>query len=468
MTQEIRLNAFALAAPSHLSMGLWRHPRDRSVDYNKLSHWTDLARTIERGKFDGIFLADGLGHYDIYKGTSEPALRLGVQFPRLDPLLLVSAMAHVTEHIGFGITSSVSYEPPYIFARRMTTLDHITNGRAGWNIVTSFGDSGTKALRGEAARPHDDRYALADEYLELVYKYWEGSWEDDAAVRDKATGVFADPSKIHEIRHESEHFRSEGIFISEPSPQRTPLLYQAGASTRGREFAARHAECVFVSGPSKKVVRDLVRDVRERAERNGRDPADLLFFASMTAIPGRTQAEAEAKHEDYRQYASLEGTAALYSRWSGIDLSKYRLDDPIEYVKTNHQQSAVEAYTTADPGRVWTVREILERISIGGGGGGLLVGSAAQVADELQSWVEDTGIDGFNLGYALAHESFADFADLVVPELQRRGVYKTDYRAGTLREKLYGAGRARLPASHPGAAARRPASPTASSLPKVP
>jgi alkanesulfonate monooxygenase len=468
MTQEIRLNAFALAAPSHLSMGLWRHPRDRSLDHNKLSYWTDLARIAERGKFDGIFLADGISLYDIYKGTSEPALRLGVQFPRLDPLLLVSAMAHVTEHIGFGITSSVSYEPPYMFARRMTTLDHITNGRAGWNIVTSFGDSGTKALRGEAARPHDDRYALADEYLELVYKYWEGSWEDDAAMRDKATGVFADPSKIHEIRHESEHFRSEGIFISEPSPQRTPLLYQAGASTRGREFAARHAECVFVSGPSKKVVRDLVRDVRERAERNGRDPADLLFFASMTAIPGRTQAEAEAKHEDYRQYASLEGTAALYSRWSGIDLSKYRLDDPIEYVKTNHQQSAVEAYTTADPGRVWTVREILERISIGGGGGGLLVGSAAQVADELQSWVEDTGIDGFNLGYALAHESFADFADLVVPELQRRGVYKTDYRAGTLREKLYGAGRARLPASHPGAAARRPASPTASSLPKFP
>ncbi|MFT4268302.1 MAG: NtaA/DmoA family FMN-dependent monooxygenase, partial [Xenophilus sp.] len=233
MTREIRLNAFALAAPTHLSMGLWRHPRDRGVDYHRLSYWTDLARIAERGKFDGIFLADGISLYDIYKGSREPALRLGVQFPRLDPILLVSAMAQVTEHLGFGVTSSVSYEPPYLFARRMTTLDHLTNGRVGWNIVTSFGDSGTKALKGEVARAHDDRYALADEYLELVYKYWEGSWEEGAALRDKEGGVFVDPSKIHEIRHAGEHFRSEGIFISEPSPQRTPLLYQAGASTRG-------------------------------------------------------------------------------------------------------------------------------------------------------------------------------------------------------------------------------------------
>ena len=453
MTREIRINAFNMLAPSHLSPGLWRHPRDRSVDYNKLSHWTDLARTIERGKFDGIFLADGLGHYDVYKGTRDSALRLGVQFPRLDPLLLVSAMAHVTEHIGFGITSSVSYEPPYIFARRMTTLDHITNGRAGWNIVTSFGDSGTKALRGEAARPHDDRYALADEYLELVYKYWEGSWEDDAAVRDKATGVFADPSKIHEIRHESEHFRSEGIFISEPSPQRTPLLYQAGASTRGREFAARHAECVFVSGPSKKVVRDLVRDVRERAERNGRDPADVLFFTSFAAIPGVTQQEAQEKYEEYLSYADPEAAATLVSGWTGIDFSKYRPDEPITHIETQHMQSAVERYTTADPGRVWTFGEVARRVAVGGGGG-LAIGSASQVADEMQSWIEETGIDGFNLGYALAHESYTDFVDLVVPELQRRGVYKKAYSEGTLREKLFGAGRARLPAVHPAARAR--------------
>ncbi|CAN5313176.1 LLM class flavin-dependent oxidoreductase [soil metagenome] len=380
-------------------------------------------------------------------------MRLGIQFPRLDPLLLVSAMAHVTQHIGFGITSSVSYEPPYMFARRMTTLDHITNGRAGWNIVTSFGDSGTKALKGEVAKPHDDRYALADEYLDLVYKYWEGSWEDDAAVRDKASGVFADPSKIHEIHHHGDYFKSDGIFISEPSPQRTPLLYQAGASTRGREFAAKHAECVFVSGPTRKVVRDIVSDVRQRAADNGRDPKDVLFFTSFCVVTGRTPEEAQDKYEGYLAYADPEAAATLVSGWTGIDFSKFKLDDPVTHIESRHMQSAVERYTTADPGRVWTFGEIIRRVAVGGGGG-LAIGSPAQVADEMQSWVEETGIDGFNLGYALAHESYEDFVDLVVPELQRRGVYKKEYREGTLREKLYGTGRSRLPDSHPGALAR--------------
>lgn len=453
MTREIRLNAFAMAAPSHLSAGLWRHPRDRSVGYNKLGYWTDLARILERGKFDGIFLADGISLYDVYRGTSEPALRLGIQFPRLDPLLLVPAMALVTENLGFGVTSSVTYEPPYMFARRMSTLDHITNGRVGWNIVTSYGDSGTKAFRGEAALPHDQRYELADDYLDLVYKYWEGSWEDDAARRDKVNGIFADPKKIHVVRHDSRNFKSEGVFITEPSPQRTPLLYQAGASTSGREFAARHAECVFVTGPSKKVVRDLVADVRHRAAANGRNPRDILFFMSITVIPGRTRSEAEDKHQEYLKHASVEGAAALYSRWSGLDLSKYDLDDPISYKRTEGQQSAIEGYTKSDPDRVWTVREILDRVAIGGGGG-VIVGSPEGVSDELLGWVEETDVDGFNLGYALAHESFSDFVDLVVPELQRRGVFKTEYRAGTLREKLFGQGRARLPDAHPGAKAR--------------
>jgi len=458
MPTEIRLNAFALAAPSHLSMGLWRHPRDRSLQYNKLSYWTDLAQIAERGKFDAVFLADGISLYDVYKGSAEPAVRLGVQFPRLDPLLLVSAMAHVTRHLGFGVTSSVSYEPPYLFARRMSTLDQITDGRVGWNIVTSFGDSGTKALRGESAKPHDDRYELAEDYMDLVYKYWEGSWEDGAALRDKASGVFADPSRVHAVHHDSANFRSEGIYICEPSPQRTPLLFQAGASTRGRAFAARHAECVFITGPSKKVVRDLVIDLRRRAAEQGRDPGSLKILMSGTVIPGRTAQEAQAKHQDYLQYASVEGAAALFSRWSGIDLAQYALDDPIQHVQTNHMQSTVDSFTKSDPDRVWTVREILQGVAIGGGSGALIVGSPSQVADELQAWVEETGVDGFNLGYALAHESFSDFVDLVVPELQRRGIYKKDYSPGTLREKHFGVGHARLPPNHPGALARVPAS----------
>ncbi|MHA7685844.1 LLM class flavin-dependent oxidoreductase [Cupriavidus sp. PET2-C1] len=465
MTKEIRLNTFALAAPSHLSMGLWRHPRDRSLQYNQLSYWTDLARISEQGKFDAVFLADGISLYDVYKGSPDTAIRHAVQFPRLDPILLVSAMAHVTKHVGFGITSSVSYEPPYLFARRMSTLDHVTDGRVGWNIVTSFGDSGTKALNGQAARAHDDRYDVADEYMSLVYQYWEGSWEDDAVLRDKEQGIFADPARIHTVNHEGEFFRSEGIHICEPSPQRTPLLFQAGTSARGKAFAARHAECVFISAPSKKVVKDAVDDLRQRAVQAGRPADSIKVFLSLTAIPAATDTLAQAKFRDYLQYASTEGAAALFSRWAGIDLSKYSLDDPIEYVESNHMQSVINNYTRADPDRVWTFREILERVAIGGGSASLLVGSPATIADQMQAWVDETGIDGFNLGYAVAHESFQDFVDLVVPELQRRGVYKRDYAPGTLREKLYGEGLARLPASHPAAQARHGHQPAVSALP---
>lgn len=452
MPQHILLNAFTLAAPSHLSMGLWRHPRDRSLQYNTLNYWTDLARLAERGLFDGIFIADGISLYDVYQGSAAPAIRAGVQFPRLDPMLLVSAMAAVTHDIGFGITSSVSYETPYLFARRMTTLDHITNGRVGWNIVTSFGDSGTQALGGSGAKPHHDRYALADDYLQLVYKYWEASWEDSAVVRDRASGVFANPQKIHRVHHHSDFFDSDGIFVSEPSPQRTPVLFQAGASSRGRDFAAQHAECVFISAPSKKVARGIVEDVRRRAQTYGRQGSDIRFFLQLAVIPAATDEAAHAKLDEYRQYVNLEGSAALFSRWTGIDLAQYGLDEPLRHIQTNHLQSAVDAYTSADPDRSWTIREILERVSIGGGSGDLLVGSPSTIADGMQAWVQETGIDGFNLGYVTAHESLQDFIEWVVPELQHRGIYKQRYTEGTLRNKLFGT--TRLPANHPGAQVR--------------
>lgn len=454
MSKEIRLNAFAIFAPSHLSMGLWRHPRDRSLHYNTLEYWTDLARTLERGKFDGIFIADGLGTYDVYKGSNATATRAGVQFPRLDPILLVSGMAQVTDHLGFGVTSSTTYESPFLFARRMATLDHLTRGRAGWNIVTSFGESGARATgRKDGPRPHDERYDAADEYLEVVYKLWEGSWEEEAIRKDKEAGIFSDPDRIRIVKHAGKYFQVEGVFVSEPSPQRTPVLYQAGTSTRGREFAARHAECVFISAPSKRALATPIADIRRRAAEFGRDPADILVFALLTVIVGRTDEEAQAKLADYRRYGSVEATSALFSGWSGIDFSTYELDDPVSYIRTEGMQSAIESFTIADPDRTWTVRELLEHNSIGGRGP-VIVGSPARVADEMQSWIEETGADGFNLSYALMPESYVDFVELVVPELQRRGVYKTTYRSGTLREKLYGAGRARLPDEHPAAAFR--------------
>jgi FMN-dependent oxidoreductase (nitrilotriacetate monooxygenase family) len=447
--KEIRLNAFEMNCVGHQSPGLWAYPRDRSTNYTDLEYWTGLAKILEHGRFDGIFLADVLGIYDVYDGSPDAALRHAVQVPVNDPVLLIPAMAQVTEHLGFGVTSTLSYEPPYPFARRMSTLDHLTKGRAGWNIVTGYLNSAAAGM-GLAVQPrHAERYEIADEYMQVVYRLWEGSWEDGAVLRDRERRIFADPARIHRIRHDGRYYRVDAIHLSEPSPQRTPVLYQAGASTSGRTFAAKHAECVFINGPSRQVVAPQVADIRRRAAGFGRDPSDLLIFTLMTVITGRDEAEARAKHAEYRRYVDHEAALTLFSGWTGVDFAKYKPEDELRYIETEAMRSALESFTSADPNRVWTVRELAEHVAIGGRGP-LLVGSPEQIADEMIGWVEATGIDGFNLAYAVTPESFEDFVELVVPELQRRGVYKRDYRPGTYREKLFGRG-PHIAAPHPAA-----------------
>jgi alkanesulfonate monooxygenase len=453
MGREIRLNAFDMNCVVHQSAGLWRHPRDRSDQYTNLDYWIEVARILERGKFDALFIADVLGVYDVYGGNVDAALGEATQVPLNDPVLLIPPMARATRNLGFGVTCTLSFEPPYPFARRMSTLDHLTDGRIGWNIVTGYLNSAARGVGMDAQTGHDLRYRIGDEYMEVMYKLWEGSWEDDAVVRDRTSGIFTRPDKVHKVVHEGEYYRVNAIHLSEPSPQRTPVLYQAGASDAGREFAAKHAECVFLLGPSKTVVKPRVADIRARAMGHGRKPNDIFIFTLMTVIVGRTEAEAQAKYEEYRSYISHRGALTLLAGWTGIDFSQYQLDDVLRHVRNDAINSAVDAFTVADPNRKWTVREVAEFVGIGGMGA-VVVGSPSSVADQLQAWVDETDVDGFNLAYAVTPESFTDFVELVVPELQRRGVYKRDYHDGTLREKLYGRGRARLPDSHPAAAYR--------------
>jgi alkanesulfonate monooxygenase len=454
--KEIRLNAFDMSCVVHQSPGLWRHPRDRALEYNRLSYWTDLAKTLERGLFDGMFLADVLGVYDVFGGSPDAALRGAIQVPVNDPMPLVPAMAQVTEHLGFGVTATLTFEPPYPFARRMSTLDHLTDGRIGWNVVTGYLASAAKGSGKDKLTGHDARYDLADEYMEVVYKLWEGSWEDGAVLRDRERGIFADPAKVHRIVHRGEHFTVDAIHLAEPSPQRTPVLYQAGSSPKGRDFAARHAECVFVSGPSPKVIAPRVADIRRLAAGYGRNPEEILIFALATIIVAPTETEARAKHEDYLHYIDREGALALMSGWAGIDLSTYAYDQVVSYIENDAGRSAMENITRADPERVWTVGQIAEHVAIGGIGP-VIAGSPAQVADALEHWIDAAGINGFNLAYAVSSETMADAVELVVPELQRRGRYKREYRAGTLREKLFGSGRSRLAAPHPAANYRQTA-----------
>ncbi|MET4200206.1 LLM class flavin-dependent oxidoreductase [Bradyrhizobium sp. LA6.12] len=454
MAKQIRLNAFAMNCVAHQSPGLWTHPRDRTAEYNRLPYWIDLAKTLERGRFDGLFLADVLGVYDVYGSSPDAALRNAAQTPSNEPLLLLSAMAAVTQNLGFGVTSNLSFEPPYPFARRMSTLDHLTEGRIGWNVVTGYLDSAARGAGKDKQTGHDDRYDIADEYMEVVYKLWEGSWEDDAVLRDRARGIFTDPSKVHRINHESANYRiNNTIHLSEPSPQRTPVLYQAGTSPRGRQFAAKHAECVFMSGPSAKIIGPRVSAIRQEAAARGRNPAEILMFNMMTIILGNTEAEAAAKYADYRSHISPEGALALMSGWTGIDFSGYELDQQVRHVQNDAGRSALDNVTRGDPDRVWTVRDVIEHVGIGGAGP-VVVGTPESVADKIEDWFEKTDVDGLNVAFAISPGDFEDIADMLVPELTKRGRYKPEYAKGTLREKLFGDGRARLGAPHPAAGYR--------------
>ncbi|HVW48066.1 MAG TPA: LLM class flavin-dependent oxidoreductase [Solirubrobacterales bacterium] len=454
MPRPIRLNAFDMNCVAHQSPGLWRHPDDHAWDYRKLSYWTDLARLLERGRFDGLFIADVLGIYDVYGGGRDATVRHATQVPVNDPAMLISAMAAVTEGLGFGLTASISFEHPYPFARRMSTLDHLTDGRVGWNVVTSYLDSGAKNLGAAAQLNHDNRYDVADEYLEVCYKLWEGSWEDDAVLRDRAAGVFTDPAKVHGIEHDGEFFKVPGIHLCEPSPQRSPVIYQAGASSRGRQFAAEHAEAIFTAAPTKEILKETVADIRRRMVEVGRDPYDARIYNLLTAIVDETKEKAWAKHDDLERYGDDEAALTLFSGWMGVDLAEYDLDDPIGEVESNAIHSAVAAFQQADPeGGEWTVRDIA-RWGVIGGLGPRTVGSPAEVADHMQEWIDYADVDGFNLAYAITPGTFVDAVEHLIPELQRRGVAPTEYPTGTLREKLFGAG-PRLPDRHPGASYRR-------------
>ncbi len=448
MTRQIRFNAFDMNCVAHQSPGLWRHPEDQSHRYKELGYWTELAKLLERGTFDGIFIADVLGIYDAYQGTGDAAIRHAAQVPVSDALLLVSAMATVTEHLGFGITAGTGFEHPFPFARRLTTLDHLTNGRIGWNVVTGYLPSAAKNMGQLDQLQHDERYDHADEYLEVLYKLWEGSWEDDAVVRDRESGVFTHPEKVHPIEHHGKYFDVPGIHVGEPSPQRTPVIYQAGASPRGLAFATGNAEAIFVAAPTKAILKRLVTTVREGLVANGRDPYSARVYTLLTIVTAETEAAAQAKLAEYHRYASEEGALVFMSGWMGVDLGAYAPGDPVGDVQSNAIQSAVAAFQQADPsGKEWTVSDIAKWGRIGGMGP-VLVGSAERVADELQEWVDETDVDGFNLAYAITPGTFEDVVELIVPELRRRGAYPTEYVPGTLRHKLLGKGD-RIAPDHP-------------------
>ncbi|WP_112310803.1 LLM class flavin-dependent oxidoreductase [Pseudogemmobacter bohemicus] len=451
MSRRLRFNAFEMNCVAHQSPGLWTFPGDRARQYKDIGYWTDLALILEEGRFDGIFIADVIGSYDVYGGSNGAALREAAQVPVNDPLQLAVPISMVTEHLGIGITASTSYEHPYLFARRLSTADHLTKGRIGWNIVTSYLESGARNT-GIPLRPHDDRYEVAAEYLEVIGKLLEGSWEEDAVLADPARRIYADPAKVHPIRHKGRCFDVPGPHLCEPSPQRSPVLYQAGASRAGIGFAAKHAECVFVSTPTQAALARYITALSEAAAAQGRQRHDFLVYALATVIVEETDAKAQALYQHCLDHVSTEGALVLLSGWTGADLSAYAPGDPLAKIRAESGLSMLERF--ADQ-RDWSLADLARWAGIGGAGP-VIVGGPETVADQLEAWQETTGVDGFNLARVTAHQTFANVTGYLVPELQRRGIYPRDYAPGTLRQKLFGQGD-RLRASHPAARFRHPA-----------
>ena len=433
---------------------MWRHPDDKTSSYTDLSYWVDLAKTLDDGGFDALFIADAVGQLDVYGGDAAAALTRGVQTPVTDPLLVVSAMAAATRRLGFGVTVSTTYESPYLLARKFSTLDHLTGGRIGWNVVTSLLDSAARNIIGRDRQiPHDERYAMAQEFLEVTYKLWEGSWESDAVVRDRTRGVYTDAAKVHEIGHEGAYFSVPGAHLVEPSPQRTPVLFQAGTSPAGREFASSNAELVFASDPRPDVLRRNVDDVRRRAVGHGRKPDSIKFLTSIEIVVDETDTTAKAKERELAKYHDLEGGLVLLSALSGVDWSDYGVDRPIEQFDTDASRSILAAVDDADVKHRMTLRDYVG--GLGGFGGQLFVGSARTVADELEAYAVRTGVDGFNIAYHVTPGSFVDVADHLIPELRRRGRASDGDDRVTLRQRLFPGGSAVLPDDHPAAAFRR-------------
>ncbi|EXJ90261.1 hypothetical protein A1O1_03360 [Capronia coronata CBS 617.96] len=421
-----------------------RRPDDTSTTKDKIKYYTDLARLAERGKISAIFFADWFVGFDVYGGDLNAMLRSAHQVAHLDPLLAVSAMAAVTDNVAFAVTQSTTYARPYVLARQFSTLDHLTGGRCAWNIVTSYTKSSANAMGEENIIPHDERYVVADEFMDAVYKLWESSWAPDSVILDKTTGMGFDPDKIQRIEHKGKYFGVSARSQVHPSPQRTPVLFQAGTSKSGSAFAAKHAEAVFLNTFNVSQAAKTVSEMRAAAAANDRDPQSIKFFPCIMPIIGRTKEEAQAKYQRAVDNADPVAGLAQFSGYTGIDLAPYPLDEPMD-LSGMSQAMAIQAVFKAleasekEGDKPWTPRRLGMQMALGG-----LhpcpVGTAEEVADVFQQWVEEADVDGFNIGSVTNPGSWEDVVDLLVPVLQERGMMWKDYAVpgGTFRENLLG------------------------------
>ncbi|MFG1699624.1 LLM class flavin-dependent oxidoreductase [Nonomuraea sp. NPDC049309] len=421
MTRKLHLNAFLMGVGHHEAA--WRHPRSEPGRITDVRHYQELAKIAERGTLDSVFLADGL------------ALRGKVRHNALgglEPLTLLTALATVTEHIGLIATVSTTYNEPFHVARKFASLDHISGGRAGWNIVTSASEA--EAANFGIERPaHAARYARAAEFLDVVTKLWD-SWEDDAIRADRAAGLYADTGKIHAIDHVGEHFSVKGPLNTSRTPQGRPLLVQAGSSEDGKEFAARHAEAVFTAQQTLQDGQEFYSDLKRRLADYGRHHDDLLVLPGISPIIGSTEEEARALERELDELIIPAYGLAQLSYLTGIELTEEHLDGPLPDVpiETEGAQSRRKLVVELARRERLTVRQLLSRLA-GGRGHRVVTGTPEQIADQLQEWFFNGAADGFNIMPPLLPSGLEVFVDHVVPELRARGLFRHEYDTHTLR-----------------------------------
>jgi long-chain alkane monooxygenase len=442
-TKRLFFNAFVMNCVSHIHHGQWRRDDARQTDFTDVRVWIDLARALEAAKFDAMFFADVSGLYGDADADYDVYVNEGLQIPSNDPLTLIGALATHTEHLGLAATSNIVQNHPFNFARQMSTLDHISRGRVAWNVVTSMQDNGSRNFGLPQLTEHTERYRWAEEYVDVAYKLWEGSWDEGAVLRDRDGGRFSDPRKVHKIFHAGERYRVEGPHLPSPSPQRTPLLFQAGSSESGRRFAARHAEAVFLVSPSPELARQQITETRDLAEAAGRRREDVTFHQGLSFVVGDTEAEAVAKAEWIDRFISPDGYAA-HAAVVDPDGRVYPPETKLIDVDPRGARGFAE----------WLRKDITDReptvhdLSLQRARQTRVVGTPEQIADRLEEW-QDAGVDGVNVINWVIPGTFTEFADKVMPVLRRRGLAQEEYAEGTLRRKLFG--HDRLDERHPAA-----------------
>lgn len=428
---QIRLGAFLPAAGHHVAA--WRHPDAPTNGGLSFAHYKGLARIAENARFDMLFLADGVA---VRRALDPETLSRTGHIDHFEPLTLLSALSAVTEHIGLAATVSTTYNEPYHIARKFASLDYLSGGRAGWNVVTSATDAEARNFNRDQQMDHRLRYERAREFLSVTKGLWD-SWEDDAFPRDKVSGVYVDPEKLHVLHHKGAHFSVNGPLNVARPIQGYPVIIQAGASEDGQEFAAETAEVIFTAWRTIEEARTFYKGIKGRLARYGRSPEHFKIMPGVFPVIGQTEAEAREKYEQLQELIHPKvGLSLLSGLAGGVDLSQYPLDGPLpELPTTNGNQSRRQLMSDLAGRENLTIRQLYLAVA-GARGHWTTWGTPEQIADQLEEWFVTDAADGFNVMPPYLPGGLTDFVEQVIPVLQRRGLFRTEYEGRTLRENL--------------------------------